>query len=276
MPKLNALNIEPAKAVIKDIFMKNIVEAKGINKISPELDAEIIPTPQAVLHAAELLSQGYLSNPGLGDIIIVDIGGATTDIYSICEGSPKKMNCVLKGLEEPFVKRTVEGDLGMRYSAIGIARTLTNEQINFYKEQEIDIFEEAKYRNEFVDMIPTNHQQEYVDLIFAGICTDVSFSRHVGKMDSVYTPLGMMYYQFGKDLTEVKAVIGTGGVIIYNKKPAEILNKLSANPKKPLELRPKDPEFMVDDNYLLSAMGLLSIYEPALALKIMKDNIKLI
>ena len=276
MPKLNALNIEPAKAVIKDIFMKNIVEAKGINKISPELNADIIPTPQAVLHAAELLSKGYLSNPGLGDIIIVDIGGATTDIYSVCEGSPKKTNCVLKGLEEPFVKRTVEGDLGMRYSATGIARTLSKEQINYYKEQEIDILEEAKYRNEFVDMIPTNQQQENVDRIFAGICTDVSFSRHVGKMDSVYTPLGMMYYQYGKDLTEVKAVIGTGGVIIYNKKPTEILNNLSTNPKKPLELRPKNPDYMVDDNYLLSAMGLLSIYEPALALKIMKDNIKLI
>src|SRR5690554_2313632 len=60
MPKLNSLNIDNARSIIKQIFMNNIVEAKGINKIKSKLSGEIIPTPQAVLYAAELLSKGYL------------------------------------------------------------------------------------------------------------------------------------------------------------------------------------------------------------------------
>lgn len=274
MPKLNSLNIDNARSVIKQIFMNNIVEAKGINKIKSKLSGEIIPTPQAVLYAAELLSKGYLDESGIGDIVLVDIGGATTDIYSVCEGSPKKANAVLKGLEEPFVKRTVEGDLGMRYSANGIIRELTQEQKQYYKNQGIDISEEAKKRNINVEMISKSDYDKNIERILGGICTDVAFSRHVGKMDSVYTPLGMMYYQYGKDLSEVKAVIGTGGVVIYDDQPQSILSKTTINLGKPLELRPTSPEYLVDKNYLLSAMGLLSIYNPEVALKLMKGNIE--
>ena len=49
--------------------------------------------------------------------MVVDIGGATTDIDSVAKGEPTQSGVTLRGLEEPFVKRTVEGDLGMRYSA---------------------------------------------------------------------------------------------------------------------------------------------------------------
>lgn len=273
MPRLNSLNIDPAKAIIKDIFMKNIVVAKGINKIRPKLSAEIIPTPQAVITAAEILSKGYLNEAGLGDIVLVDIGGATTDMYSVCEGSPKQANAILKGLEEPFVKRTVEGDLGMRYSATGVASQLSEESIRYYQESGIDIKHEAEIRYRNVEMIPENEYEKSVDRIFGGICCDAAMSRHVGTMESVYTPLGMMYYQFGKDLSEVRAVIGTGGVIIYDDKPQEILIKVTSNPKKPLELRPTNPNYLLDKNYLLSAMGLLSIYEPKIALQLMKENI---
>lgn len=276
MPKLNALNIDPAKAIIKNIFMKNIVEAKGINKIRPKLSSEIIPTPQAVIIAAEILSKGYLSESGLGDIVLVDIGGATTDMYSVCEGSPKQANAILKGLEEPFVKRTVEGDLGMRYSATGIAHQLSEESIRYFMELGIDIYKEAIIRYQNVEMIPNNEYEKNIDRIFGGICCDSAMSRHVGTMESVYTPLGMMYYQFGKDLSEVKAVIGTGGVIIYDDNPQDILSKATANPKKPLELRPKNPNYLLDKNYLLSSMGLLSIYEPKIALQLLKENIIMI
>ena len=106
MPKLNQLNIEDAKNRIKDIFVKNIIEAKGIKKIEERIDQVILPTPHAVLMAAELLSKGFDDEKGLGELMIADIGGATTDVYSMSEGLPKQMNAILSGLEEPFAKRT--------------------------------------------------------------------------------------------------------------------------------------------------------------------------
>lgn len=274
MPKLNVLNIDSAKDVIRNIFMNNIIAAKGIKKIENEIDEIVLPTPHAVLKATELLSKGYLHEEGLGEIVIVDIGGATTDVYSICSGNPKKVDVILKGLAEPFAKRTVEGDLGMRYSSLGVLKNLTDEDIALYNEKGIDIVSEANYRNEHVDCLPTNEKEEKIDVIFGSICASLGMSRHVGKMETYYTPLGVYYYQTGKDLTDVKFVIGTGGVIIYNNYPKDILKNVKTDLRYPLELRPKDPKFLLDSEYIFSAMGLLSLHDPLTALKIMKKYIK--
>lgn len=273
MPRLNALRIEPAREIIRNVFMENIVIAKGIKKLEAKIDDLILPTPQAVLQSAELLSKGYLNEEGLGDIIIVDIGGATTDIYSLSSGRPKKANVIYKGLEEPFAKRTVEGDLGMRYSADGVSQSLSREEHDLYRQKGIDIETEASKRKTNIEMIPENDYDREVDGLFGEVCADVAFSRHDGKMEAVYTPLGQMYYQYGKDLSDVSTIIGTGGVIIHDIYPKDILKALCYNPKRPMELRPKNPDYMLDQEYIISAMGLLSIYEPAIALKIMKDNI---
>ena len=275
MPTLNVLNIDGARYIIRKIFLYNIIEAKGIKKIEEIIDGGVVlPTPYAVLKASELLSKGYLHDEGLGEIALLDIGGATTDVYSMGSGAPKRADVILKGLEEPYAKRTVEGDLGMRYSAEGIVKALGEQDIKLYLEKGIDLVKEAKYRYDNVDMIPENEEEERIDCEFGKIAADIAISRHTGKMESVYTPMGMMYYQIGKDLTEAKYVIGTGGVIINNSNPKEILQKMCSDSKKPLELRPRNPIFLLDEKYILSAMGLLSMHEPEVALKIMKKNMR--
>ncbi len=273
MPKLNVLHIDEAQDIIRKLFLKNIIAAKGIKQIESLIDEVILPTPHAVLKASELLARGYLDEAGLGDIVLLDVGGATTDVYSIASGAPIRADVILKGLEEPFAKRTVEGDLGMRYSALGIVQTLSEEALKRYHRQGYDLLEAANHRHSHVDFIPMMKEDQAIDRILGGLCVDIAFSRHVGKIDSVYTPLGMMYYQFGKDLTNIAAVIGTGGVVIHDEDPKQILNKVCATVDKPLELRPKHPQMMLDQSYILSAMGLLSLDEPEAALQIMKENI---
>lgn len=273
MPKLNELNITSSREVIKKIFLENIIEAKGISKLANEIDGLLLPTPHAVLNAAELLSVGYSKEKGFGDAMLVDVGGATTDIYSFGRGLPKTPNTVLHGLEEPFSKRTVEGDLGMRYSSLGIINNLSASEISKYKESGIEIVSEAKLRRENVEMIPTNKNEEEIDNLFASLCVDIATSRHVGTVETVYTPIGTMYYQEGKDLSDLKIVIGTGGVIVNSNDPISILNKVNVNIKKPMELRPREVEYFIDKDYILSAMGLLSQSEPVIALNIMKKRI---
>jgi uncharacterized protein (TIGR01319 family) len=276
MPKLNVLNIESARDKIKDIFVKNIIEAKGIKKIEQEIDQVILPTPNAVLNAAELLSKGYLDESGLGDLMMIDIGGATTDVYSLADGLPKQMNAVMSGLEEPYAKRTVEGDLGMRYSALGILQAMTNQEINHYSKIDIDMLKETHLRNEDITFIPKTDRDFLIENMLAAKCVDAATSRHVGTIKSVYTPLGMMYHQVGKDLTQTKYYIGTGGVVINSKDPVEILKYGLQTKDKPSELRPIQPKFMLDKDYILSAMGLLSIDHPEIALRIMKKRMILI
>ncbi|MBQ4505133.1 MAG: glutamate mutase L, partial [Firmicutes bacterium] len=120
MPKFNQLNIGPAQDVIREVFLDRIIKAKGLSKASQLISGIMMPTPAAVLAAMELLSKGTENQSGWGELVAVDVGGATTDIYSMTEGLPERTNTVLKGLPEPYAKRTVEGDIGMRYSANGI------------------------------------------------------------------------------------------------------------------------------------------------------------
>ncbi len=145
MPEFNKLNIEPARRKIKELFISRIIEAKGLGGIQRMCKTDIIPTPLAVLNACELLSKGTKNTPGLGDLLAVDIGGgATTDVYSISDGRPTLENVTLKGLPEPVSKRTVEGDLGMRYSLASLVEELDLD--TFSEELSID-------RSEVIDWV---------------------------------------------------------------------------------------------------------------------------
>ncbi len=274
MPRLNVLNIDDARNTIRKIFLENIIEAKGIKKIEGEIDRLILPTPESVLRAAKLLADGYMRESGLGEIVLVDIGGATTDMYSICSPTAKRSDVIIKGLEEPYAKRTVEGDLGMRYSALGVLNSLTEEEIRLIKEEEgVDVEKELLYRHEHVDTIPQDEYQRKVDVIMGRICVDKAMGRHAGKMEEAYTPMGMLYNQYGKDLSKINFVIGTGGVLVHNDDPVKILSAVEYKIKKGLELRPVTPRYMLDKDYILAAMGLLAEIDPLLALKIMKKHV---
>ncbi len=274
MPRLNVLNIDNARDRIRKIFLENIIVAKGIKKIEGEIDRLILPTPESVLRASTLLADGYMHESGLGEIVLVDIGGATTDMYSICSASAKRSDVVIKGLEEPYAKRTVEGDLGMRYSALGVLSSLTEEEIRMINEDEgVDLKKELLYRHEHVDTLPNNPDQVKIDRIMGRICVDKAMGRHAGRMEEMYTPMGMLYNQFGKDLGKVNFVIGTGGVLVHNENPEKILSAVEYSINKGLELRPRSPRYMLDKDYILAAMGLLAEIDPLLALKIMKKHI---
>lgn len=120
MPKFNKLNIEPTQKQIRDIFLERIITAKGLTKATSLVSGIVNPTPAAVMRGITLLAEGCADKAGIGELIAVDVGGATTDVYTICNGTPTRGNTVFKGLPEPYAKRTVEGDIGMRYSIQGI------------------------------------------------------------------------------------------------------------------------------------------------------------
>jgi len=112
MPQFNQLNIEPAREEIKKLFIERIVQAKGLSRAQALAANEIIPTPLAVMNGCELLSKGTGNTEGIGDLMAIDIGGATTDVYSMSHGHPTLSNVLVKGLPEPYAKRSVEAIWG--------------------------------------------------------------------------------------------------------------------------------------------------------------------
>ncbi|MBZ9606594.1 glutamate mutase L [Clostridium estertheticum] len=273
MPTLSKLNVEPAREEIRKVFMEKIIDAKGLSNAEDLVKGILMPTPAAVLKAATILSEGSDEEKGLGDLIIIDIGGATTDVHSIAEGEPTKSGVSIRGLEEPFAKRTVEGDLGMRYSAVSLREAAGSRKIRKYlgdTERKIDIEANCKYRIEHIKMVPTTKEEIEFDEAMAKVATDISMERHVGTIEHTNTPMGAMYTQTGKDLMEVKYMIGTGGALIHSDNPQGILKAGAFSAENPTYLKPRDAMYLIDKTYILSAMGLLSQDYPDKAVRIMK------
>ena len=102
------------------------------------------------------------------------------------------------------------------------------------------------------------------------ICTEIAVNRHVGTLESIYSPMGTIFVQSGKDLTNVKYIIGTGGIINNNRDPRKILELSLFSEEDPLILKPQFSRFLVDRSYIMSAMGLLGNDYPDVACNIMK------
>jgi len=271
MPKLNALNVGPAREEIRKIFMEKIVEAKGMKKAEGYISGILMPTPAAVLKAAQVLSEGTDKEVGLGDLVVIDIGGATTDVHSLAEGEPSKPGVTLRGLQEPFAKRTVEGDLGMRYSAVALWEAATTKKIQKYlKDKTIDVEANCRYRAENIKMVPETEAEIKFDEAMAKTATELALERHVGVLETLYTPCGVIYSQEGKDLMGVKYLIGTGGVLVHSENPISILKAGIFDENNPTYLKPRNPECLIDKTYILYAMGLLVEDHPNMAVRIMK------
>ncbi len=275
MPEFNKLNIEPAKQKIKELFISKIVDAKGLNKIQQLTNSEIIPTPLAVLNGCELLSKGTSQTEGLGDLMAIDIGGATTDVYSMSHGHPTFDNVMIKGLPEPFNKRTVEGDLGMRYSLNSLADEIDmntlSEEIKIDSEVIVNWIEMCKASPNTLAKKDSIHQT--IEEGLAKYALKIAVERHTGKMESTFTPFGQMYIVSGKDLTKVKLVIGIGGVLVNSINHTNILEGATADKLNPMLLKPKQPNYLLDKKYIFASMGLLSAVDAELALTIMKKEI---
>lgn len=270
MPVFNKLNIEPAKSVIRKLFIKNIISAKGLNHVSDLVDEEIIPTPLAIFNGARLLSKGTENLKGLGDLMVFDVGGATTDVYSMSDGDSDKPNTFLQGLKEPFAKRSVEGDIGMRYSILSLVDAVTPKKISMLSSESLDNItkwvDKCKLSPE---TIPFTRVEKNIDFTISKLAIDISAHRHCGILEKSFTPMGEVFLQFGKDLTNVKSLIGTGGSVINSPNPVEILQSCCFNGEYANSLRPVSPALYMDEKYIFSSMGLLSARYPDIALKLM-------
>ena len=271
MPRLGELNIEPTQKQIREIFLKRIVQGKGLSEASDLVSGIIMPTPSAMLTAMELLSDGC---QGIGELVGVDLGGATTDVYSIAEGNPANMATVMKGIQEPYAKRSVEGDIGMRYSVEGILEAAGDRKLaklSGLNRQKIP--ELVQFLAEHTDYIPDCEEMEKLDFALACAAVETAVARHAGTLEQVYTPCGLTFLQSGKDLRRVKNVVVTGGALIHAKHTEEIAAHALFDESTPGSLRPENARILIDRKYILAAMGLLSQHYPQAALEIMKKEI---
>lgn len=277
LPALDRLDIEPARAAIRDVFMDRIVKAKGIDRAGADVDRVLMPTPAAVLEGARLLADGVDGREGLGALVVVDPGGATTDVHSIGSGEPSTPGVIRYGLPEPHAKRTVEGDLGMRHNAATIVAAAGLETLAARAGIGGDEASAALARIEAdVEAVPSSDVERRFDDALVRAAVDIAIGRHAGSVETVYTAQGPVQMQRGKDLGDVRWLIGTGGAIVHARDPAAVLRVACADPAAPQQLRPRAPRLALDADYLLYAAGLLAQVNPQAAFDCARNHLRLL
>lgn len=259
-PKIDTLVVEPTRKIIQDAFEEHIIHAPGMAKVRDLVKGPIIPTPGAVMEAAKVLKEE------IGDLIIFDVGGATTDLHSVTEGS-SEINSILIS-PEPVAKRTVEGDLGVYVNVSHIVEKIGME--NLIKE-----FPDAQELLDNYKPIPvTDREKQFVERLTRE-AVHTSLERHAGKLRYFYTASGKKTVAEGKDLTAIQYIIGTGGALTRLPGKKEILESVKILAKE-RELYPSESaKVLIDEDYILSSLGVLSKSYLNDALLLMKNSLRM-
>ena len=261
-PKIDILNIEPTREVIQDIFEKHITEAKGMEKIREMVNGPIIPTPGAVMKASKILKDE------IGDLVTIDVGGATTDIHSVTEGTEKVKKVLVE--PEPVAKRTVEGDLGVFINKKNIVDIIKIE--NLEKELNMTFEDVENFTNSDIAIPESEEHKRFIERLTKEAVI-VSINRHAGGYRT-YFGGKTNTLAFGKDLTGVKWLIGTGGALTRLTAREEILNSISQFNRVDKLLPTAEAQVLIDNDYIMASLGVLSSLYKEAAVKLLLKSLK--
>ena len=293
LPSLGRINVEPVREIIREVFLRRIVRAKGLEKACRIVDQIVMPTPAAVLEAVRLIAEGLREGEGvgvggcsdamaggedsrfrgLGELMALDVGGATTDVYSVAVGAPTAGGTIWKGLPEPYTKRTVEGDLGVRH---GVAYLVEMAGVEWLAAT-AGLSEEAvrrgvAARTNNAAFLPDDASGRKLDDGLARAAAAIALRRHAGTITTQHAPFGKLLTQKGKDLTDISRLLVTGGPVVGALNAAALINGALSDIEDPAVLSPRNVAVIVDRHYILSAVGLLARVDPMAALQLFNNT----
>jgi uncharacterized protein (TIGR01319 family) len=275
VPQIGVLAPASARAAIREVFLSHVIGGKhlssracqGVNTFTAMVRGA---TPDVVLTGVELLATAA------GEVVVVDVGGATTDVHSVVEVDPEQGSSeggLARDVVAPTpVTRTVEGDLGMRWSAVS-----TVEEAGLP-----DLRAAAERRRADPGFLPGTDREHDEDEAIARAAVGLALRRHAGRSKVVVSPEGRVVERTGVDLREVHLVVGSGGVLRHGRSGvadrvlgpsvghvdvhSQDWQRLPERDRR--EIRDQDwqlPEraqVVVDTDYVLAAAGLLAAEHP--------------
>jgi uncharacterized protein (TIGR01319 family) len=274
MPALGRLEIESAREAISRVFLEHVIGGKGLSA-GPEFARMVrMPTPEAVLRGVRLLARGVPGHEGIGDTIVVDVGGATTDVHS-----DRAEEAAAPGIEGPLLpsplsRRTVEGDLGLRAGAAGVLKVDRRWLAERRGGADGPIAKAVAERAAHPAWVPEDAGEVELDRLLAVGCATHALARHCGTM--LLSPGGRgeppTLVRDGPDLREARRVIGTGGVFAHGEAGEELLRQALAR-SGPRSLAPRNAQVAVDSRYILATAGLIETIDPEAAFLLLKDEL---
>jgi uncharacterized protein (TIGR01319 family) len=250
VPRIGVLEPGPARRAIREMFLAHVIGGKHLSRRADFTAMVRGATPDLVLTGAEILA----AQTGGEGVVVVDIGGATTDVHSVVRLDPEEVGLSREVVAVTPVRRTVEGDLGMRWSALstweaGRDAGLVGE----------DLHAAAVRRSEQPSFLPETDAERVADEQLAATAATLALRRHVGRSRVMVGPDGRVVERTGTDLREVRLLVGSGGVLRHGApgSSGRVLAALTGPSAEGWQL-PERPRVVVDRDYVLAAVGLLA------------------
>jgi uncharacterized protein (TIGR01319 family) len=257
VPRIGVLAPESARRAIREVFLTHVIGGKHLSARATASGQEFASmvlgaTPDVVLAGVEILADEIGStSPGSG-VVVVDIGGATTDVHSVVVLDPEEAQLSREVVATTPVTRTVEGDLGMRWSSATTAAAAA--------EAGLDVPPDAVRRAADPAYLPEDEEQRAGDEALARAATVLALRRHAGRSRVVLSPEGRVVERTGKDLRAIDLLVGSGGVL-RAADPDVATRILAAGTGVDPDgwQLPERPRIVVDTDYVLAAAGLLAL-----------------
>ncbi|WP_109509067.1 glutamate mutase L [Nocardioides speluncae] len=275
VPKIGVLAPGSARAAIREMFLAHVIGGKHLSKRADFQAMVRGATPDVVLTGVELLARGLdEQRPGVGDAVVVDVGGATTDVHSVVEVDPEDSGLAREVVASTPVTRTVEGDLGMRWSAVstveeGHAAGLLD------ADEYAALQAAAAARQADPGYLPEagDADDSDIDESIARTAIALALRRHAGRSRVVLSPEGRVVERTGRDLREVELLVGSGGVL-RNGRPGVAGRVFAGSTGEDIEggwQLPRTAQVVVDVDYVLAAAGLLAGPHPGAAYSLVRQ-----
>jgi uncharacterized protein (TIGR01319 family) len=267
LPRIGVLDPVHARAAIREVFIRHVIGGKHLSERVDLAGFVRAATPDAVLAGVELLADGHGTVSGRGDVVVVDVGGATTDVYSVVTPDAEEAGLHRDVVETLWRSRTVEGDLGVRWNAVGIVdAALAERLVDPADEPQLRLA--AQRRAAEPGYLPESPAEAAIDTRLASLAVTVALRRHARPHTS-----GAARYP-GKDLRRVRLVVGSGGVFRHGG-PDEVdamLTPAVADIGGGWRV-PEHATTTVDQRYVLAAAGLLAEEFPAAAATLLERHL---
>ncbi|MBO9523089.1 MAG: glutamate mutase L [Nocardioidaceae bacterium] len=259
VPRIGVLAPESAREAIRAVFLRHVIGGKHLSA-SDDFAAMVLgATPDVVLLGVELLAEANGSTtPGAG-VAVVDVGGATTDVHTVVVGDPEETSLAREVVAPTAVTRTVEGDLGMRWSAATTAAAAAEAGLDLGIGGEV-LADAARRRTTEPGLLAGDDEERAVDEALATAAVVLAVRRHAGRAKVVLAPDGRVVERTGKDLRAVDLVVGSGGVLraAGDALATRVLGAATGHDPDGWQL-PETPRLVVDRRTVLAAAGLLAL-----------------
>lgn len=263
-PRIDELNVVPTRKVIQAVFEEHITRAPGMSRVREMVSGHIMPTPAGVMAATQLLAEA------IGDVLTVDVGGATTDIHSVTEGSEEMGRLMIA--PEPVAKRTVEGDLGVYINMANIVEMATPELLAKRMGVDGGVLE-ALIRGH--QPMPGSAMEKHFVEALTYEASHRALERHAGDLIDLYATTGRKKMAKGKDLTAIRYIVGTGGALTKLPGCRNILKSIVMDSNGTKLLPTQEAGVLIDRDYIMASLGVLSLSAPEASLALMKKSLGL-